>query len=687
MLPPVNDTSPSRPPVAAAARAADLRRLVREHDYRYHVLGAPVVSDGEFDALFRELRDLEARWPALAVPESPTQSPGSDVSGAFASRPHSVPMVSLDNVLGEEELREWDRRVRGTWLGEPDRVVDYHAEPKMDGVAVECVFRDGRFELGLTRGDGFSGEDITPNLLTLEVLRRPLDGSRRPPPRLLEARGECYMDKADFERGNREALERGEEARANPRNFTAGSLKQKDPAVTASRPLKVAFYGVGRIEMDGGRGPASQAELLSWLRDWGLPVPGGTRVCRGVDEAALEARGAAARRDALPYEVDGVVFKVDDAALQERLGSRSRSPRWAVAYKFPPRQATTVVRRIRVQVGRTGALTPVAELEPVPLGGVTVSNASLHNQEEVRRLDVREGDAVLVERAGDVIPKVIQVIRDRRPPGTSPFPWPAACPACGAAVESTPGEPLSFCTSLACPAQVKGRLLHFASRLAMDVEGLGERLVDQLVDGGLVKEPADLWHLDRERLAALDRMGERSADNLLAALERSRKEATLPRLLLGLGIRHVGETTARDLARHFGTLEALAAADGEALLRAPDVGPVVAASVHGFFREPRNLAALDRLRGAGVRPPREEAPLATGPFAGRTVVFTGTLSGMTREEAEALVRRLGGKAVGSVSRKTGFVVAGESPGSKVEKARELGVTVLTEEEFRRLASG
>jgi DNA ligase (NAD+) len=682
----VSDDLFARPPAAAAARAAELRRLVREHDYRYHVLGAPVVSDGEFDALFRELQALEERHPALAVPESPTRAPGSDLSGAFAPRPHSVPMVSLDNVFGEEQLREWDARVRGTWLGEPDRAVAYHAEPKMDGVAVECVFRDGHFELGLTRGDGFTGEDITPNLLTLEVLRRPLRADRRAAPRLLEARGECFMEKEAFAALNREAQARGEEGRANPRNFTAGSLKQKDPAVTATRPLRIVFYAVGRIEAE--RAPRSQGELLAWLRDWGLPVPPGARTCADVGEAVAAAREAEATRDDLPFEVDGIVFKVDDAALQERLGSRSRSPRWAVAYKFAPRQATTVVRNIRVQVGRTGALTPVAELEPVPIGGVTVSNATLHNQEEIQRLDVRVGDAVLVERAGDVIPKVVQVLRERRPAGAAPFPWPTTCPACGAAVESTPGEPLSFCTNIACPAQVKGRLLHFASRLAMDVEGLGEKLVDALVDGGLVKEPADLWKIPRETLAGLERMGEKSADNLLASLDRSRREATLPRLLLALGIRHVGEASARDLARALGTLDAVEGASEEDLLRVPGFGPVVAASVHGFFREPRNLAAVRRLvEEAGLRPPREEAPPATGPFAGKTVVFTGTLSSMTREEAEALVRRLGGKAVGSVSRKTGFVVAGESPGSKVEKAKELGVEVLTEEAFRRLAGG
>jgi DNA ligase (NAD+) len=670
-------------PTAAAARAAELRRLVREHDHRYHVLDDPLISDGEYDALFRELKDLEGRHPALAVPDSPTRRVGGAPREAFPTRPHAVPMVSLDNVFGEEELRAWDLRVRATYLGEPDRPLAYHAEPKMDGVAVEVVFVDGRAELGLTRGDGFQGEDVTLNLLTLEDVRRPLSGKRRPVPRRLEARGECYMARADFERLNRELQEAGEAGKANPRNTTAGALKQKDPAVTARRPLRVVFYGVGRLDADDP--PRSQAGLLAAFRDWGLPTPDHAEVLDGIDAVVAYARAAEARRDALPYEVDGLVVKVDDATLQERLGSKTRSPRWAVAYKFPPRQATTVVEGIRVQVGRTGALTPVADLRPVPLGGVTVAHATLHNADEVRRLDVRVGDAVVVERAGDVIPKVVQVIRDRRPAGTVPFSLPAACPVCGGATEITPDEPLAYCVNLACPAQVKGRILHFAGRLALDVEGLGERLVDQLVDGGRVQDPADLFRLDAATLAALDRMGEKSAANLVARLEKARKGATLPRLLYGLGIRHVGEATARDLARHFGTLDALRAASVDDLQGAPDVGPVVAASVRGFFEGRENLRVLDRLAEAGVRPPREEPPPSTGPFAGKTVVFTGALERFTREEAEARVRALGGKSAGSLSRKTGFLVAGPGAGSKLEKARTLGVPVLTEEEFLRLA--
>ncbi|MCK6481239.1 MAG: NAD-dependent DNA ligase LigA [Planctomycetaceae bacterium] len=670
----------------ARLRAAELRRRLGDANHAYYVLHAPIMADAEWDALFHELRALEERYPELATPESPTRRVGSDLSRAFATRPHSVPMVSLDNVFGEEELREWDRRVRESYLGEPGAKVAYHAEPKMDGVAVEVVYRGGLPELGLTRGDGAVGEDITRNLLTIGDVRRPLDGSRRPIPRLLEVRGECYMTKADFEALNRALRDAGEEGKANPRNFTAGSLKQKDPAVTATRPLRVVFYGAGLLETEDP--PRSHAALLAALRDWGLPTPDRAALLPSIDEAAAWCARAEEGRDDLPYEVDGVVLKVDDAALQERLGSKTRSPRWAVAYKFRPRQATTRVESIVVQVGRTGALTPVANLAPVAIGGVTVSRATLHNQEEVRRLDVRAGDLVLVERAGDVIPKVLAVIPAERPPGAAPFAMPEACPVCSARVELTPDEPLSYCTNIACPAQVKGRLLQFASRLALDIEGLGEKLVDQLVDGGIVRDPADLYLLTEERLAGLERMAAKSARNLLDALERSRAKVTLPRLLLGLGIRHVGEATARDLARTLGTLEAVRDADPEALLQVPDVGPVVAASIHGFFREPANLRVLDRLRDeAGLRPPREEAPPAAGPFVGKTVVFTGTLERFTREEAEALVRRLGGKAVGSLSRKTGFLVAGPGAGSKLEKARSLGVPVLTEEEFLGLAGG
>jgi DNA ligase (NAD+) len=668
----------------ATSRAHLLRLKLAAANYAYHVLNAPRMADEEYDALFRELQALEEKHSELRTPESPTQRVGSDVSGAFATRRHSIPMISLDNVFGEEELREWDHRVRETYLGEPGLDVAYHCEPKMDGVAVEVVFRSGLIEVGLTRGDGLQGEDITQNLMTLAVLQRPLSSAHRPVPRLLEARGECYMDKSDFERLNRDFVESGETAKANPRNFTAGSLKQKDPGITARRPLKIAFYGVGLLEMEDP--PRTHADLLACFREWGLPTPDHAALFPSIDRVASYVRDAEARRDELPYEVDGVVVKVNDFTLQERMGSKTRSPRWATAYKFAPRRATTRISNIVVQVGRTGALTPVAWLQPVPIGGVRVSRATLHNFEEIRRLDVREGDLVMVERAGDVIPKVVHVVKEERLPNARPFEAPRSCPVCGAKVELTPDEPLSYCTNIACPAQVKGRILNFASRLAMDVEGLGEKLVDQLVDRGLVKDPADLYLLTEETLAGLERMAEKSARNLVAQLGKSRDRATLTRLLLGLGIRHVGEATARDLARTFGTLDALRAASVEDLQRAPDVGPAVAESVHGFFHEPRNLRVLERLeKDAGIRPPREKAPPATGPFAGKTVVFTGTLTKFPREEAEALVRRLGGKSAKSVSKKTGYLVVGADAGSKAEKAREAGVPILTEEEFLRLA--
>ncbi|MHC4820512.1 MAG: NAD-dependent DNA ligase LigA [Planctomycetota bacterium] len=671
-------------PEEARARAAVLRREVSEHNYRYHVLDAPIIADAEFDRLFHELKGLEEKYPSLVTTDSPTGQVGGEPLHAFATRAHSIPMVSLDNVFGGDEFREWDRRVRETWLEEPDREVVYHAEPKMDGVAVEVVYRDGHADVGLTRGNGFEGEVITHNLLTIDAIARPLDGSKRPVPRLLEVRGECYMDKADFADLNRRLEEAGEAVKANPRNTTAGTLKQKDPAVAAERPLKVVFYGTGLVEMDDP--PTSHAEFIEAFRDWGLPVPERTRTCRGAADVVAYCAEAEEHRDDLDYEVDGVVIKVDELALQERLGSRSRSPRWAVAFKFAARQATTTVEGIRVQVGRTGALTPVADLAPVEVGGVTVRHATLHNEEEIRRLDVRVGDAVVLERAGDVIPKVLQVIEERRPDGTVPWGPPQACPQCEASVERTEDEPIAYCTNMACPAQLKARVQHFASRLAMDIEGLGSKLVDQLVDRDLVQSAADLFRLDVETLAGLDRMAEKSAVNLVENLERARDRATLPRLLFGLGIRHVGEATARALARRFGTLDRLADADLETLEEVDDVGPVVAASVHGFFREERNLEVVRRLvEEAGIRPPEEAPPPAAGPFSGKTVVFTGTLERMTRDEARAMVRRLGGKAVGSVSKKTGYVVVGASPGSKAEKARGLGVSVLTEDEFLALA--
>ncbi len=667
------DTSPD-----PALRAEELRRQIRYHDHRYHVLDDPVISDAEYDALFRELAAIEAARPDLVTPDSPTQKVGAAPVAEFGTVVRAVPMLSLENVTSDGELREWEDLLRNH-LKEPNRRFAYTVEPKLDGVAVEAVYEDGVYVTGATRGDGTTGEDITVQLRTVRSL--PLRLIADPPPARLEIRGEVLMTRAAFEDLNRRLVAEGEEAYANPRNLTAGSLKQKDPKVTASRPLDLFAYSLGRAE---GFAPATQWDLLGALRALGFKTSDLARRGEGLDAALAAVHAIEEARDGLPFEIDGAVVKVDDVALQERLGIRARSPRWAVAYKFAPRQATTKVRAIVVQVGRTGALTPVADLDPVPLGGVTVSRATLHNRDEVERLGVRVGDTVLVERAGDVIPKVVKVIADARTGDERPFAFPSACPVCGAAVREDPEEVIVYCDSLACPARLKGALRHFGARRAMDIAGLGDRLVVQLVDRGLVKDPSDLYALSLESLAALDRMGEKSAQNLLDSFARSR-DTTLSRFLLALGPRHVGEATAAAVARDLGSLTALLAADEARLEKVPDVGPVVAKSLHTFLSAPANRAVIERLLARGVTPRPEAPPPSAGPFAGRTVVFTGTLTRLTREEAEALVVRLGGKASGSVSKKTSLVVAGADAGSKLAKAQSLGVEVVSEDEFLRRA--
>lgn len=677
-------TGTSDPPVPEGARlrAQELRELLVEANRRYYDEAEPILSDFEYDEFLRELQALEAEHPSLCTSDSPTQTVGHRVSSLFAPVKHRQPMLSLDNVTSAEELAAWRKSMEDFDAG-ADFAPRYTLEPKVDGVAVELVFENGRFTQGSTRGDGTTGEDITANLLTIEAIPRTL--ATDDPPALLEVRGECYMTKDDFARLNRTLLERGEEPKANPRNSTAGSLKQKDPRVTAQRPLSVMVYGLGEAQWPG-ESPDSWSAARLLLRGLGLPVAPDAVFHVTDDEAEVERLVAdlQERRDDLPFEIDGVVVKVDQEDLRRRLGARSRSPRWAKAYKFPPREGRTVVRDIEISVGRMGALTPVAVLEPLPLGGVTVTHASLHNRLEVERLDVRVGDTVVIARRGDVIPKVVKVLKELRPADARPLVWPEACPVCGATVDVTPGEPLSFCTNFACPRQIHGRLLHFGSRRAMDVEGLGDKLVEQLVDQLGVRTPADLYRLTVEQLAGLDRMAEKSAQNVVDGLEGS-KTRPLGRLLFGLNIRHVGESTARDLARHFGTLERLRAATVEELVEAPEVGEIVAASVHRFFQEPRNAEVLDALLAAGIAPPPEEAPSTQGPFAGKTIVFTGSLEAMTRDEAKELARRMGAKAAGSVSKKTDLVVAGPGAGSKLTKAEELGVEVVDEQEFLRRA--
>jgi DNA ligase (NAD+) len=679
---------------AAAARIEKLRREIERHNRLYHAEDNPEVSDAEYDKLFGELVALEAEHPDLAAPDSPTQRVGSKPSEGFAPAVHRVPMLSLANAFDEEDVANFDRRVREGLEAEE---VEYSVEPKFDGLAVTLAYEDGLFVQGATRGDGATGEDVTANLRTVRSI--PLRLAGKNPPKLLEVRGEVLMLRRDFEAVNKRALEAGEKTFVNPRNAAAGALRQLDPRLTAQRRLSFFAYGIGAQQ--GFAAPPTHAKLLDVLEALGFPVAKERTTARGVAGLLRVFEQVGAKRPELAFDIDGVVYKVNRVADQEKLGFVSRAPRWAIAHKFPAEEATTELLGIDIQVGRTGALTPVARLAPVFVGGTTIVNATLHNEDEIRRKDVWQGDTVVVRRAGDVIPEVARVAK--KGPRKVAFKLPSKCPICGSAVErrgreapagSNTEEAVARCTGgLFCPAQRKQALLHFASRRAMDIEGLGDKLVDQLVDGGIVRTPADLYKLGLAKLAALERMAEKSAANVVAAIEKS-KDTTMGRFIYALGIRNVGEVTAKDLARHFGTLDALIDASVEQLMEAPDVGPVVAESVAGFFRERHNREVIAQLRAAGVRwkegapassMPGQAARAATGgPFTGKIVVLTGTLGAMTRDEAKDRIEALGGKVTGSVSSKTDYVVAGEEAGSKLDKARALGVKVLDEAQFLKM---
>ncbi len=660
------------------ARLEALRAEIARHDYRYYVRDDPEIPDAEYDKLMAELKRLEAAHPELVTPDSPTQRVAGAPSGEFGEVVHEVPMLSLDNGFTDEDVMAFDRRARER-LG-VQGALDYFAEPKLDGLAVTLVFHEGLFERAATRGDGFKGEDVTANVRTIRACPLRLSGKA---PRTLEVRGEVFMPIAGFERLNREAQGRGERTFVNPRNAAAGSLRQLDPRITAARPLRVYFYGLGLVS--GWQPPETQSRLIEALQAWGLPVCPHSERVRGAEGCLEYYRQMGRRRASLPYQIDGVVFKVDRRADQERLGFVSRAPRWALAQKFPAEEAMTRVRAIEFQVGRTGALTPVARLEPVFVGGVTVSNVTLHNFDEVRRKDVREGDTVVVRRAGDVIPELVRVIVERRGhPEPGRVALPKTCPVCHSAVIKPEGEAVARCTgAFSCPAQRQEAIRHFASRRAMDIEGLGEKLVEQLVEEGIVASPADLYSLTVEQLAGLERMGEKSAANLKEAIERS-KRTTLPRLLYALGIREVGEATALALARHFGDLDSLISASEDEIQRVPDVGPVVAAHVAAFFASREHRRVIERLKEAGLAWPPLERLSGDLPLSGQTFVLTGTLEGLTREQAGEALIALGAKVAGSVSKKTRYVVAGADPGSKLEKARELGIEVLDEQALKRL---
>jgi len=669
-------------PPSAVARATYLRSEIAAHDHRYYVLDAPTISDAEYDGLFRELQALEARYPALATPESPTQRVGGTPAAAFETVAHRVPMLSLNNAFSADEAEAFDRRVR---QGLGMEAVEYAVEPKFDGLAVSLLYERGRFTIGATRGDGSSGEDVSANLRTIGAIPLALDGKAIPP--YVEVRGEVLMMKRDFEALNAAQAAKGEKAFANPRNAAAGGLRQLDARITASRRLAFYAYGIGDAQWGPIAPPATHDALMRLLAKLRFPVSAERAVVRGLAGLLGFYRQMGERRDGLPFEIDGVVYKVNDFALQERLGFVSRAPRFAIAHKFPAEEMATEVVGIDVQVGRTGAITPVARLKPVFVGGVTVTNATLHNEDEVHRKDVRVGDTVIVRRAGDVIPEIVRVDAAKRTATATPFALPTVCPQCGSAIARLPDEAVARCTGgLICPAQRKQALLHFASRRAMDIEGLGDRLVDQLVDAGLVRTPADVFGLRTADLSALERMAEKSAFNVVAAIAKS-KDTTLARFVYGLGIRHVGEATARDLARHFGSLDALLEADLAALLEVRDVGPVLAESIVRFFAEGHNRDVIAALRAAGVRWP-ESAPerAIAGQLAGLTFVLTGTLPTLSREDAKARIEAEGGKVAGSVSQKTSYVVAGADAGSKLAKAQELGIPVLDEGGLLQLSS-
>lgn len=668
-------------------RARELAAELHLHNYRYYVLAAPIISDAEYDRKFRGLQTLEKKHPSLVTPASPTQMVGAKPLEGFEVFEHKPPMLSLENAVDESEVREFEERARRFLLQNFDREVDkweYVVEPKLDGLAVDLVYEDGVFVSGGTRGDGVRGEMATENLRTLHTIPPRLEKSKNGPPvpKYLSVRGEVFMRTEPFEELNKVLVDSKKSPFANPRNAAAGSLRQLDPRIAAARPLDIYIYSIGRID---GFAFESQSHLLSTLPLWGFPVNPAWKKCGSLEETIAHVNQILAARDETPYEIDGAVIKVDAFDLQAELGVKSRAPRWAIAFKFPPRQETTVVEDIIVQVGRTGALTPVAVMKPVRVGGVEVSRATLHNEEELAKKDVHIGDTVVIQRAGDVIPEVVSVILEKRPAGAQPFEMPKSCPVCGTATVRPEGEVVARCPNPACPAVVRESLRHFASRRALDIEGLGEKRVNQLVDAGLVSAPADFFLLDRERLAGLERMGEKSADNLLAALEGA-KSPPLSRFIYALGIRHVGERLAEVLADQFGSVEKLAGTDPDALVEIHEIGPQVAEQVAGYFQNPRSRKIVDRLLEAGVRPmaPERAASISGGGiFSGKTFVLTGTLSSRSRSGAKAAIEVLGGRVSASISKKTDYLVAGEAPGSKLARAEKLEVAVWDEEKFER----
>jgi DNA ligase (NAD+) len=662
-----------------------LRAEIERNNYAYYVLDAPELPDAEFDKLYRELEAIEVAHPELVTPDSPTQRVGGQAASGFASVEHAVPMLSLNNGFDDEDIVAFDKRC-AEGLEHGDTPVNYSAELKFDGLAISLRYVNGVFEQAATRGDGATGEDVTANVRTIRSLPLRLKGSTVPA--VLEVRGEVLMFKRDFARLNERQRAADQKEFANPRNAAAGSLRQLDSKITASRPLSFFAYGIGVLE--GAEMPATHEALLKWYQQMGLPVCAEHASVQGADGLLAFFRSIGEKRDALPYDIDGVVYKVNRRDEQDRLGFVSRAPRFALAHKFPAQEALTKLVAIEVQVGRTGAITPVARLEPVFVGGATVTNATLHNEDEVRRKDIRIGDTVIIRRAGDVIPEVVSALIERRPEDAREFVMPTHCPVCGSAIERLPDEAIARCTGgLICPAQVKQAIWHFAQRRAIDIDGLGDKIIDQLVDEKLVRTPADLFNLGFATLAGLERFAEKSAQNLLDSLEAA-KQTTLARFVYALGIRHVGESTAKEYARFFGSLDPLMRASLEQLLEVPDVGPVVAEATHNFFAEDHNRTVIEQLRAPGrltwaEGPPAPRA--AVGVLAGKTVVLTGTLPTLSRDDAKEMLEAAGAKVSGSVSKKTDYVVAGAEAGSKLAKAEELGIAILDEDGMRKLLEG
>jgi DNA ligase (NAD+) len=672
-------TDPDAAPDKVVKEIEALRSEIDHHNYLYHSLDRPDITDREFDQLFRRLTELENQYPQLITTESPTQRVGSDPLSSFQQVQHRLPMLSLGNAFNAEDLRDFDRRIKNRLDSEED--LTFTCEPKIDGVAVSLLYEEGRLVQGATRGDGTSGEDITANVKTIEAI--PLRLRAEGYPSTLEVRGEIYISKSGFTKMNERAARDGEKPFVNPRNAAAGSLRQLDSRLTAKRPLTMYCYSVGLVE--GGDLPGRQGEVLQSLQEWGFRTNPLVETVTGIEKCIEYYSRMLTIRDGLPYEIDGVVIKVDDISLQDQLGLLTRTPRWAIAHKFPADEAATRVEDVEFQVGRTGAITPVARLKPVFVGGVTISNATLHNMDEITRLGLMIGDQVIIQRAGDVIPKIVRVLEDSRSPDARMIQLPQVCPACGSDVVTAIGEVVARCTGgMYSSAQRKENIRHFASRLAMDIDGLGEKLVYQLVDEKLIQTSADLYRLRVEDLTPLERMAPKSANNLIEALERS-KLTTLPRFIYSLGISEVGESTARSLAQYFDDLDTIMSADEESLQQVPDVGPVVAGKIAVFFRQSHNREIIESLRQSGITwPVREIGREQVQSLEGQTFVLTGTLSEVSRNEAKVKLQSLGAKVSGSVSGKTSYVVAGDAAGSKLKKAEELGIEILTAEAFLAL---